>query len=256
MKDFPSIKELRSITQPSSVTDRPNGEHWMGRLYFRRISPYFTSAALRLGLSANQVTVVMIMFGLLGAWLFAFQGLVALSGFLGIQIYLLLDSVDGEVARFNKTESAMGIYLDRWGHYVVEGSVFVALGFRASLGEMNGYMVLGLAGGFLALISKAETDLVDSARLHSGLGPMPRNATKMKTPALVSGRRLIRVFPFHRLLHAAEASMAGLAVVLVETFTDDLFYTRSLVLILFVIAAIVMPLHLISILNSTRLTSN
>ena len=256
MNNLPSIEELRSITEPESVMDRPNGEHWMGKLFFRRISPYFTREALRLGLSANQVTVIMIIFGLIGSWMFSLQGPIALLGFLGIQIYLLLDSVDGEVARYNKSESAIGIYLDRWGHYVVEGSIFIAFGFRASQGSMNGYAVLGLAGGFLALLSKAETDLVDSSRLHFGLGTMPKNATEMQTPNLATGRRLVRFFPFHRLLHASEASIIGAVLIIIEAFVGELFYTKTLVTSLFIIAAVVMPLHLVSILNSTRLTSH
>ena len=104
----------------------------MGKLYFRKISPYFTREALRIGLSANQVTYIMIFFGLLGAWSFAIDGPIALLGFIGIQIYLLLDCVDGEVARFKKTEGARGVYLDRWGHYVVEGSIILNLSEDAS----------------------------------------------------------------------------------------------------------------------------
>ena len=42
----PSIAELRAATQPASIFARNSGEHWAGRLYVRRLSPYVTRALL------------------------------------------------------------------------------------------------------------------------------------------------------------------------------------------------------------------
>lgn len=254
MHDVPPVGELRRITQPQSLLDRPSGEHWAGRLYMRRVSPHVTRLALRLGLSANAVTWLMIAVGLAGAWAFALPGPVALVGLVGIQLYLLLDCVDGEVARFTGTESIVGLYLDRWGHYVVEGSMFAALGVRAADGtEQLGYMVLGMAGAFLALLAKAETDLVDSARLQAGKGPMPDDAVTMQHTGMAAGRRLASYLPLHRLVHATEAAFAAVIVIVVDTARDDLWATRALIIVLVVVVALVVPLHLISILNSRRL---
>lgn len=254
VRDVPPAAELRAITQPPSLLERRSGEHWAGRLYMRRISPYVTRLALRLGLSANQVTWLMIAVGLVGAWTFALPGVVAVLGVVGIQLYLLLDCVDGEVARFTKTQSVVGVYLDRWGHYVVEGSMFAALGVRAADGtDQLGYMVLGMAGAFLALLSKAETDLVDSARLQSGFGPMPEAATTMQHGGLAAGRRVADYFPIHRVVHATEASLLAAVAVIVDTVRDDLWATRGLIIVMIAVVAIVVPLHLVSILNSRRL---
>ena len=38
----PSIAELRVRTQPDSIFARNSGEHWAGKLYMRRLSPYMT----------------------------------------------------------------------------------------------------------------------------------------------------------------------------------------------------------------------
>ena len=38
----PSIAELRAATQPPSIFERNSGEHWAGKLYVRRVSPYAT----------------------------------------------------------------------------------------------------------------------------------------------------------------------------------------------------------------------
>ncbi|MGH3032893.1 MAG: CDP-alcohol phosphatidyltransferase family protein, partial [Gaiellaceae bacterium] len=39
---LPSIAELRAVTQPEGLLERPGAEHWAGRLYMRRLSPYVT----------------------------------------------------------------------------------------------------------------------------------------------------------------------------------------------------------------------
>ena len=59
----PSIAELRAATQPPEIFARNSGEHWAGRLYIRRLSPYATRLFLRLGLSPNAVTWLFIAAG-------------------------------------------------------------------------------------------------------------------------------------------------------------------------------------------------
>ena len=253
--DLPSLDELKLRSQPPDVINRPNAEHWMGRLYLRKISPYVTRLALRLGFSANSVTGLMIFVGLLGVWCFSLQGPLAFLGILGVQLYLLLDCVDGEVARFNKTQSANGIYLDRWRHYVVEVSIFVALGIRAWNQEQLKYVVLGLITALLASVAKVETDLVDSARLHSNLGKMPDSATAMNPKALASARNIFRYFPFHRLAHAAEASIAASIAITFDLIYSNLVGTKIIVMTFLIVLSLIMPLHLVSVLASSRLTA-
>ena len=52
----PSIAELKAATQPASIFARNSGEHWAGRLYVRRLSPYVTRALLPTRVSPNAVT--------------------------------------------------------------------------------------------------------------------------------------------------------------------------------------------------------
>ncbi len=53
----PSLAEVRATGQPPEVLARLNDEHWAGRLYMRRFSPYATVVFARLGWSPNAVTV-------------------------------------------------------------------------------------------------------------------------------------------------------------------------------------------------------
>ena len=147
------------------------------------------------------------------------------------------------------------MYLDRWGHYVVEVSIFVALGIRAWNQEQLKYVVLGLITALLASVAKVETDLVDSARLHSNLGKMPDSATAMNPKALASARNIFRYFPFHRLAHAAEASIAASIAITFDLIYSNLVGTKIIVMTFLIVLSLIMPLHLVSVLTSSRLTA-
>ncbi len=254
-RPLPSIAELREKAQPASVLSRPNGEHWMGRR-LRKVSVYVTRVALRVGISANATTGLMIVVGLGAAALFSAPGWWALLGVIGIELYLLLDCTDGEIARWTGTESATGVYLDRLGHYVVEAALPVAVGLRLAGWTSNGWLVLGMATAIAILVSKAETDLVDMARLNAGLPKMNDRARIMRHSTMASGRRLIRWFPFHRIVHAVEASILIGITVTIDELTDTENFTRGALIALAASAGITSVLHLVSVLNSDRLTAH
>ena len=135
-----SIEEVRRTGQPMEIVGPKAGEP--GRYYLRRISPYVTVTALRLGISANHLTVIMGITGIVSALAFQLSGYFAITGFVGIQIYLLFDCVDGEVARIRKQESIIGLYLDRLSHYIVEALVLASIALRASELDANIYAFL------------------------------------------------------------------------------------------------------------------
>ena len=58
----------------------------------------------------------------------------AVGALLLIQVQMLLDCSDGEVARWRRQYSTAGIYLDRMSHYVTETAFPIALGIRADGG--------------------------------------------------------------------------------------------------------------------------
>ena len=113
----PSIAELRAATQPSSIFERNSGEHWEGRIFMRRWSPYLTRLLIRTPITPNGVTWLMILVGVLAAGALTLPGVGwAVAAFLLIQLQLLLDCSDGEVARWRGVSSPAGVYLDRVGH--------------------------------------------------------------------------------------------------------------------------------------------
>ena len=169
----PTLNEVRAKGQPPEVLARLNDEHWFGRLYMRKLSPYATVMFARLGWSPNAVTVCFMLAGVAAGVLAAVPGLAAAIGVaLLIQLYLLFDCSDGELARYTGRFSATGVYLDLMGHYIAEALLLAGLGVRAQVhfSLSGGYVSAGLAAAICATLIKAETDTVIVARASSGLG--------------------------------------------------------------------------------------
>ncbi|GGM87364.1 transferase [Thermopolyspora flexuosa] len=253
---MPSLAEFRRIAQPPATLDRRSGEHWAGLLYMRRLSIYVTYALARTPITPNQVTGLMIVCGVLAGVVLALPGVAAAFGAaLLIQVYLLLDCSDGELARYTGRTSIAGVYLDRVGHYFAEAALLIGLGFRASETWPDWYTVLGFAAALGAILIKAETDLVDVARARSGLvAATEESAGQFRSSGLARARRIAAALRFHRLVQAVELSLVALVAAVADRFLGEPFVTRWLVVACAIVAAVQMILHLVSILASRRLT--
>jgi phosphatidylglycerophosphate synthase len=254
----PSIAELRTATQPPSLFERNSGEHWTGRLYMRRFSPFVTRFALRTRLSANALTAMTLVFGLAAAGLLTVPGLLPAAGaVLLIQLQMLFDCSDGEVARWRRQFSTAGIYLDRLSHCVTETAFPIALGIRADGGwaQLGGWTTLGLAVAVLVLLIRTESALVHVARAESGK-PLVEDTEAVAAPRARGLRRLRRalgVVPFFRAFVAIEFSLLAFAAAVVDSIAGDLVGTRILLVALVPAAAITAAGHLVAILASSRL---
>src|SRR3954466_8204992 len=70
-----SMAEFRAVVQPPGLLDRNSGEHWAGRLYVRRYSPYLTRALSTTPVTPNALTYAMIAVGLLAGLALTVAGL-------------------------------------------------------------------------------------------------------------------------------------------------------------------------------------
>jgi phosphatidylglycerophosphate synthase len=254
----PSVAELRAVAQPASIFARNSGEHWAGRLYVRRVSPYLTRLLLRTPITPDGVTWLMILAGLLAAGALTLGGVGgALGAVVLIQLQILLDCSDGELARWLERRSPMGVYLDRVGHWVTEAALPIALGIRADggWGDIGTYTTLGLVVAVLVLFVKGESALVTVARAESGRPPaQDTEAVAAPRPGgLRAARRLLGHVPFFRAFVAIEATLLALAAALADLAVGDLGATRVLVIALVPIAAITVAGHGLAILTSDRL---
>ena len=254
----PSVAELRAATQPPSLFERNSGEHWAGKLYMRKISPHATRALLKTPLTPNGATWLMIAVGFAAAATLTLPGLVpAIAALLLIQTQLLLDCVDGEMARWLDRRSPVGVYLDRIGHYLTETALPIALGIRADGGwdHVGGWTTLGLVAAVLQLLVKAETALVHVARLESGLGKLEdTQATAAPQRGLLrSARSALGHLPFYRAFVAVEFTFLTLIAAVVDELRDDLDGSRALVIGMVAVGVITAVGHLAAILASKRL---
>jgi phosphatidylglycerophosphate synthase len=254
----PSIGELRAITQPASIFARNSGEHWAGRLYVRRASPYLTRLLLRTRTTPDGVTWAMIASGLAAAAVLTLPGVpAALGAVLLIQLQILLDCSDGELARWLDRRSPKGVYLDRVGHWVTEAALPIALGVRADGGwdSLGSWTSLGLVVGVLVLLIKGESALVVVARAESGQPPA-QDTEAVAAPRhglLRRARRALGYLPFFRAFVAVEATLLALAAAVADAIAGDLAGTRTLLVALIGVALITLLGHLVAILSSGRL---
>ncbi|MFF1421465.1 CDP-alcohol phosphatidyltransferase family protein [Streptomyces sp. NPDC058280] len=257
----PSVAELRPVVHPEGVKDRRSGEHWAGRMYMREISLHVDPYLVNTRISPNQLTYLMVVVGVIGGAALLVPGLTgAILAVVLFQIYLLLDCVDGEVARWRKQTSITGVYLDRVGHYLCEAALLIGFGIRgADIFHQNGtatnwlWAFLGTLAALGAILIKAETDLVDVARLRSGLPAVKDEASAPRSSGLALARRAAAALKFHRLVGGIEASLFILVVAILDTIQGDLFFTRLGIAVLAGIAIVQTVLHLVSILASSRL---
>ncbi|WP_370618824.1 CDP-alcohol phosphatidyltransferase family protein [Mumia qirimensis] len=261
----PTLAEYRAIAQPPEVRSRRSAEHWVADVYLRDISPYLSRPLVRLGLSANAVTGLMILSGWAAAGSLLIPGLVGalLAVFFG-QLQMLLDCADGEVARWRGTFSPAGTFLDKIGHYTAESLIPIALGVRAAggFGDLDGHYGWTTLGALLAVLilhNKALNDFVHVSRTFSGLPRLADSAeTAAPRPGLVARlRRVARFIPFHRLYHSVELTLLALVAAIVDIVAGSawggLAGTRTLLVVLLPLALLAVIGHFVTILASSRL---
>jgi len=254
----PSIAELRAATQPPKIFARNSGEHWAGKLYMRRLSPYLTRLLIRTPLTPNGVTWLMILVGFAAAGVLTLPGLwPAVAVVLLIQLQLLLDCSDGELARWRGVSSPAGIYLDRMAHNLTEAALPIALAVRADGGwdSLGGWTTIGLLIAVLVLLVRVESSLVYVARAEAGL-PVVEDTVAVAAPrqaGLARLRRLLGFAPFFRAFVAIEFSFLALLAAIWDEVAGDLEGTHFLLDVLLPVAAIIAVGRLAAILASARL---
>ncbi|MBO8191667.1 CDP-alcohol phosphatidyltransferase family protein [Streptomyces oryzae] len=255
----PSVAELRPVVHPEGVKDRRSGEHWAGRLYMRELSLRVDRHLVNTRVTPNQLTYVMTLAGVLALPALLVPGVGgAVLGVVMVQLYLLLDCVDGEVARWKKQFSLGGVYLDRVGAYLCDAAVLVGLGLRAADLWGGGridwlWAFLGTLAALGAILIKAESDLVGVARHQGGLPPVKESASEPRSSGLALARKAAAALKFHRLVLGIEASLLILVLAIADQVRGDLYFTRLGVVVLAAIAVLQTLLHLVSILASSRL---
>ncbi|HNV87019.1 MAG TPA: CDP-alcohol phosphatidyltransferase family protein [Candidatus Omnitrophota bacterium] len=144
-----SLSELNRLCQKPRYKEVGN---WMVRHLVRDAALPVTWLLLHTQITANQVTLISLLAGIVGVSLLAFPSSgFFLAGAVLMQTWYLLDHVDGQIARYRKTASLTGRFFDFMTHHLMHGVVFFGLGvFCFQNGNRN---LFPLVWGFVASLS-------------------------------------------------------------------------------------------------------
>ena len=127
-------KEIAKIKIPRlrlKIANRAN-DGFFSVYVLRRFSKILTWVAVKIGATPNQVTIASFAIGLYAAYLFA-QGDTwsLIAGAILLQVSIIVDCVDGELARYTRKFSELGAWLDAITDRVKEYAVFLGLAYGA-----------------------------------------------------------------------------------------------------------------------------
>ena len=239
-----TLKELNAIVQKPHYKTRGN---LMVRYILRDAALPLTWLLLHTSVTANQVTLVSMLIGLLGILFLSFQGAgYFLGGALLLQLWYYLDHVDGQIARYRKTSCLSGRFFDFLTHHVIHAPIFFALGvylWRSRGG--TGWIFFGAMLSFLMMLFNMLHDIKAKAfieKLSQGRSFKVVAAAETETPAQseeegLSGRKI-----FSWLHKACEIHV--LMNVLTVTALLEAFWLRQadFRFLLFVFYAAVVPM--------------
>jgi len=185
MKTTQTIKDLRQICQSS----RKPTDTWHGKNIARPISIYITVIFLKLGISANIATAIFVFTGILASISLTFGGDTRfLISALLMQLWYILDHVDGEVARYRKQTSLTGVYFDHVAHYIVHPLFFFCLGFGLYLKNHSLFLLTaGFLGALSTMLISIITDIFallsknKSTPVENMAGNVPKTSLTKKT---------------------------------------------------------------------------
>jgi phosphatidylglycerophosphate synthase len=129
-----------------------SGDGFYSTFVVRRASRHVTAAALRLGLRPDAVTVLSLVLGISAAAVFAVgSGPALVAGGVLLQVSLIVDCVDGEVARYSRQFSAFGAWLDALSDRVKEFCVYAGLAAGAMRSGEHLWLLAGIAMAVLVI---------------------------------------------------------------------------------------------------------
>lgn len=160
---------------------------WWCTHILRHVSTRLSYVIVRLfpNITPNQLTVIAGLTGVLGAVLLALPvGDFLIIGSLILFLWTFLDAVDGEVARFQKSYSLIGAYLDNFFDHVIFACIFLSLTIHLLLIHASDCLViLGLITTVAFLVARLAIglraeNLVKRNIGCSALGGMPKDELK------------------------------------------------------------------------------
>lgn len=123
-------KRAENVLINSLSMQKRETDSFIARYFDRNISLFFTKRLVHTGITPNQITLMGMSIGLLGALLLCLPYYWSqLFGSLLFLFCVIVDGMDGEIARLKLGESKFGHYLDIITDNIVHVAIFVGMGY-------------------------------------------------------------------------------------------------------------------------------
>jgi len=143
----PTLQEMEGLCQKPQWREVGS---WLARRIARPLALYLTWLIVHWPVSAHSVTAMALVVAGIGSVLLGIgNSHCFVVGCIMLELWYVLDHVDGQVARFRRRVSVTGIYLDYMMHHAVHVGLAFALGF--GLARHSGELLWAVSGASLSL---------------------------------------------------------------------------------------------------------
>ncbi len=151
---------LADLEQRCQKPDHRRIGNWMARRLIRPAALRVTWIVAPWGISANAATLAAWACGLAAAAAFAMGHVTGwVLGTVLLQVWYLLDHVDGQLARYHGTASLDGVQLDYMMHHTVNGSIALGIGWGLFVTSGNSiWMLCGVLWAMALLLLSVQHD--------------------------------------------------------------------------------------------------
>lgn len=113
-------------------------EEFFDLYFYRPLAFLFVKAIYNTSITPNQLTVISMMFGVIGGFFYSYGNYSAfIIGAILVLLYNVVDCSDGQLARLKKNGTAVGRILDGIADYVVSIAVYFGIAFGYANSSSN-----------------------------------------------------------------------------------------------------------------------
>jgi phosphatidylglycerophosphate synthase len=164
-----------------------NSLHW----FSSKFSKYISYVLIKIGVSADQATILFFLIGLIGALLFmSVSPILTLLGYVLWRLHIIIDMCDGDIARFNSSFSIRGAYWDAVIHSVLNPlyNILICVSFYVQF-DNNLFLFLSSFLGMSSSLLLSVKNNYYKAMLHNNI---PYNRSSVEKKLVMTGLSKIK----------------------------------------------------------------
>lgn len=176
-----------------------NKLHW----FSSKLSIYLSYFLIRIGVSADQATILFFLTGLTGSLLYiSVSPLITFLGYILWRLHVLIDMSDGDIARFNSSFSIRGAYWDAVIHSVLNPLYYIFICFSFYLQfDNNLFIIIGSLIGLSSSVLMAVKNNYFKAMLYNGIDLNKKGSTSdLKINSVIGNIKLKLIYVLSEVL--------------------------------------------------------